>query len=1190
LKPKSVGLNNSFKIKYIIYKGILKSSLIDPNDQNKIAPFKTNDLIDAIWDSTNNMNAKAGTNLLPSIKSLGLNFDSTATGFDKKIDSDRIDDVFFHNGSSFSLQYISAGDKIGVFNQNSFGIEIILENSFYTPTFKILRTHENIITVPNLGTSTNALKIEDIFNRQKILGYIDPVTFFSLYYQEGVNCFTSGTSTRLSKLPLYQNVLAKFKNCNRIYVDIRNENNFYFNFYGNYGDTIKLNLGSVTTNVVFKTNLWPIKIIENTEIINTISFEKNTIKIQVPEGDNNSPLIYQDLNRSVLSHPEYVPPHRQKFLNITYQSGYSNDISCISFNADAGSVLNVSNYVRLFYIRKQSNEYIPSNSSVVYSTLTHFDNLFTLLPQSVNFESANAVNSILLGDFRYIEAIDDIGFAGIVQTGFCEDNDRIVFFAIPIDIHISNNLETEKIMLFTGGVSNHLSFFDSLPFKGLVKNVTNINGDSAKLISLDEKKERNVIDSYSENIFCLSLTKTEYNFLITMATSSFNLNHHPVYLSIDSVSHLEDSSSHSIPYSSLSLCLRGLNTSAVSTSLQSSFSFITNSGTIIMTPEASLSEVTTWTDPIAYKTSGYDSELNFGVTFRLGANQTGNKWPLYNKDGTQQTISSSDNTLISLPLATRVTVFKSDFVNNTKLNKRAFKIYTWYSSTGYEISGFRLGYIDYLSYRSMVYPRETPTFYKDYKIEIIESFLQDLELYLCITLENMKDKYSGNEYGNYVKFVNSLSNLNSDEEPLGKVKQFRNDFEAAINSYPTDPTLVNALYDKLKLLFNEEVYSYYNINRNTNIPLNKLTSGEFYGDNKVSAAIEYLEILKSTNIFNNRFSIFVKQGVTSFVLSMNNQTVIIQIGEDIESGLETSFKVGLASLFNVSEFKNLFYDESANNNFYRNVISDDVLNEANGITFTFKLKHEFKTQDITCDSENVIVLPNNIVVMPLSYKWANSNGAIAANFISNLYGSIDSDITEVWTLLGGNSGRAIGPYKTVIHKAIFTRLANYIWDLTNSTENFVNLRLTKEAIWLKDYFYNSTLANSISHFIVLENLTWAESDNSRYFFEHHGSFVGIDQSIGVLNSNPVFSTLIHEANQLMMVIDLNNATDTHNPNKEFFFNVSKQTPYLIWNSQKDTSSIDFDNTFFLYESMSLLDINYHLPLIYIHYYLTKIYK
>jgi hypothetical protein len=76
----------------------------------------------------------------------------------------------------------------------------------------------------------------------------------------------------------------------------------------------------------------------------------------------------------------------------------------------------------------------------------------------------------------------------------------------------------------------------------------------------------------------------------------------------------------------------------------------------------------------------------------------------------------------------------------------------------------------------------------------------------------------------------------------------------------------------------------------------------------------------------------------------------------------------------------------------------------------------------------------------------------------------------------------------------------------------------------------------------------------------------------------------------MMVIDLNNATDTHNPNKEFFFNVSKQTPYLIWNSQKDTSSIDFDNTFFLYESMSLLDINYHLPLIYIHYYLTKIYK
>jgi hypothetical protein len=1169
LKPSSNLISDGFKVKYIIYKGITSNSFIDSNDATMIAPQGTNALIDSIWEAQNSSNSKTGSSDLPSFKSLGLNFDSNATGLDLRLDTDHIDDVFFLEGKNFASPPVEMGWKIGTFDKDRFGIEVVLDDFGYNPDFKILRTNENIITVPNITPGTIQERIEDNSNRKSILNYLDPVCLFSMGYSTGVICCNSGSIDTLKTTDLFSQVLSKFKNCNKIYLDLRNENGLYYNYYDSYGDALEIDFGNGSNATNFKTNSWPIKIIENDDFTNPVPSNKNSISIFLPEGDNNNPLVYQANNMSDYSFPNFIAKHKPRFLTINYQTGYTNSINCTTHNASNSSIENVSSYIKLYYIRRQSANYAPVNNSVVYSELTHFDNLFELYPQRTNFDSPNMINAILYSDLKFMDAIDDFGFSGMVQTGFCNESNRVIFFAIPIDVYLETELDTEKLATFTGGNSNSSSFFDHVFFSDYVKKVIpiNLSSISAKLISLEEKGKNNRIKKFAENIFCLGISKVELNLLNTQLTS-FNTAIHPVYLGINSVTHAVDSSSQSIPYSELSLSLKGLDTSSEFLEYtQTNTVLLTNSGNMAFSPDSSFNESNLPDETESINT--INDPFNYNVIYRLGANSSGTKWPLYKLDGSPEEISSVDTEPVLLPLGTRTTILKTDYVNVSKMNKRKLKVFLWYSKNEFVDNGFRLGYIDEFARRAMVWPRALPGKSDNYPAESIESFLHDMDLYLFITMNdiNSQSAYTNEKFSKYTDFVTNVG---------AKVSLFRTDLINAINQYPSDPGDFDTLYGKFRNLYKKESYEvkFYGT-KNTNIPLNRTDNNTPYYENKVLAAQKFYDIIKSAGINNNRLSIFVPNPISNFTLQ--NPTLGTNASFSIDQNNSGSFEQQIVNsfmtLFGLTSESELTYNigNGQPDRSRQKIVSQSLL-EANGIIYTLNLKREISVSAITSSHPNVIISMDRII-SPITSDWLKSNPTVF-NLIESFsaeHGIEFDNLTYSSDSSTGGIGNGAG--SGLIVKIAFKKIAETIWN--SSLPDFDQIKLTPEAIWLKQQFVDSTAGKKIDSFVCPDNYTWASNEYPNAFFYHHGSLIGIEQSIGILNCHPVLSVSIHEANQSNMFIDLAGGTETHNPGGDM---------QSIWENFKNSSTLPAFN---LIEYMTMLQVNYHLPLVYIHHYLTK---
>lgn len=1171
LKPSSNLINDGFKIKYIIYKGIISNSFIDENDPTMIAPQGTNDLVDSIWDTQNSLNSKTGSSDLPSFKSLGLNFDSNATGIDLRLDTDLIDNVFFLEGKSFASPIVEMGWEIGTFDKDKFGIEVILDDFGYNPPFKILRINENVITVPTISLDTIQQKIEDNSNRKIILNYLDPVCLFSMEYFDGITCCDSNSCALLKTTNLFSQVLSKFKNRNKIYLDLRNENGLYYNYYDNYGDTLKIDFGGGTNSTNFKTNSWPIKIIDNDDFINPSPSTKNSISIFLPQGDNSKPIVYQANNISDYSFPKFIPKHKQRFLTIDYQTGYSNGINCTTHNVNSSNIENVSSYVKLYYIRRQSTNYTPVNSSVVYSEHTHFDNLFELYPQRINFDSPSAINAILYSDLKFIDALDEFGFSGMVQTGFCNESNRIIYFAIPIDIYTGTELDTEKLATFTGVNSNSSSFFDHIFFSDYAKKVTqiSISGISAKLISLEEKNKNNVIRKYAENIFCFGISKAEFNLLNTQLTS-FNTVVHPVYLGINSVTHAVDSSSQQIPYSELRLSLKGLDTSSEFLEYtQTDTLLLTNSGNTVFSPDSSFNE-SNLPDEVESINITNDS-FSYNVIYRLGANVSGTKWPLYKLDGSPEEISPTNTDPVLLPLGTRVTILKTDYVNVSKMNKRKLKVFLWYSKNGFADNGFRLGYIEDFARRTMVWPRALPGKSDDYPAESLESFLNDMELYLFITMNDINSQITAYNDEKFSKYIDFTENVRT------KVSSFRTDLINAINLYPSNPNDFDTLYGKFRNLYKKESYEvkFYGT-ENTNIPLNKTDNNEPYYENKVLAAEKFYDIIESAGINNNRLSVFVPNPISNFTLQNPPLGTNAPFSID-QNSTSVSFEQHIVdsfmTLFDLSSESELTYNNASGqaDRSRRKIISQS-LSRANGIIYTLNLKRNISVSGILPSNPDIIISMDR-AISPITSDWLKSHSTIfnLIELFNEEHGTEFDNL--VYSSDSSTGGIANGADQALIVKTAYKEIAETIWN--SSSPDFDQIKLTSEAIWLKQQFLDSIAGQKTDSFICPDNYTWASNNYPNGYFYHHGSLIGIDQSIGVLNCHPLLSVSIHEANQSNMFIDLASGTETHNPGGNM---------QVTWESFKNSTTLP---TFDLIEYMTMLQVNYHLPLVYIQHYLTK---
>ena len=277
-------------VKYIIYRGLSITDFIANND---------------LTDPDNKVKT-SGTELLAAMQTIQQ---GRAPGDDIPLEaffgneltpsSDKnIDEFFFKSlAPSSQLFTIDCGIELGNFATGEIGIEIILENPEFFVDVELAKEpkHERDVN----GISDAAQKK---WEKDLVRHFVDPAAFYGLHYdiKGGIeyrdNNGNVNNPPAETKAVIYNTLLAPFDTKNNVYLDIRNENGYSYNYYDNYVGTgtdadKELEIGQTTTGLTKKeyyTNGWAIHIVD---VIAPGSNEENEFSIALRVNDNERPLL-----------------------------------------------------------------------------------------------------------------------------------------------------------------------------------------------------------------------------------------------------------------------------------------------------------------------------------------------------------------------------------------------------------------------------------------------------------------------------------------------------------------------------------------------------------------------------------------------------------------------------------------------------------------------------------------------------------------------------------------------------------------------------------------------------------------------------------------------------------------------------------------------------------------------------------
>lgn len=317
LKP-SFNPENSPKVKYYIYRSVLKKSLIEGVGTNTNVIADTNKLSN---DLIKRANSQLQDNSIPRRGDVfGLPFSPD----DAITENTLIDDIFSQPPTSTNFLKINAGDCIGYFPQKSssnddhnyliyFGMEIMLDTMGFNPKIKDVKQS---FSPANLGNS-NIIEFSPVQNdtdsplekykKEYVLNYMDAAAFYGNFYEILIKKETAdklwikGDAQSLNADELYNRILIGtdniskntqherennrlFKNSNRIYIDIRNEFNFSLNYFGEFSNS---NKGDIKIKWEHETDVKDYKNIHSTtkgrNDYPILIFEKDSNELLLPE-------------------------------------------------------------------------------------------------------------------------------------------------------------------------------------------------------------------------------------------------------------------------------------------------------------------------------------------------------------------------------------------------------------------------------------------------------------------------------------------------------------------------------------------------------------------------------------------------------------------------------------------------------------------------------------------------------------------------------------------------------------------------------------------------------------------------------------------------------------------------------------------------------------------------------------------
>lgn len=538
-------------IKFFIFKGVDKTSLFDGDELKGIFTGGSSSrssiepeipFVKRIWQGVEN------TSITSTADITGIKYDGAKEYKGEKIFSDDspIDNFFYFqktkddldNIEGQQLPLVRAGEVIGRFG-NKVGFEIVLERLGYEPLIGFARERENILIVSKYQeshdpASNNADHFGLCHEKEACLNYIDPCAFYSgfgavndwlRYNRLRYKSSKAGTlkEYKCKKLEnLYSEIISKFHNKGRVYLDIRSDHNFSMNYYKNYGMKIKFNSLDETDDFVFGSDsAWPIYIFDYGKLADIVE-EKNSFarfKLQLPLGDNVEPIVFlskaharrfKNLNNTqrFLHHDYLKPADNGEFTSpITLSLPmYKNEFACT--------------YYKINYYNNEKKE--PS-TGLRSGKKSGFDALFRPIDMVQTLKLSNSsLTCTLWHEEILVDLSNEGGATYIASVGIAHDENFVTLFCFP-EFIANTKYSFERSRPLTSW-TNFVAA-DGLPFLNKVfneyniSNVVEVNVDNTDTVLVDEglssKGQRRY--EYPENHVLLLMNHQEFESCVNAA-------------------------------------------------------------------------------------------------------------------------------------------------------------------------------------------------------------------------------------------------------------------------------------------------------------------------------------------------------------------------------------------------------------------------------------------------------------------------------------------------------------------------------------------------------------------------------------------------------------------------------------------------------------------------------------------------
>ncbi|MCL2311396.1 MAG: hypothetical protein FWC41_02735 [Firmicutes bacterium] len=274
LKPETEATFKEVPVLYFIYKGIINYNVVDSPINKQIE--KNDD------DDKENYS--------------GIGYSPSATEErNQRFDNDSLISFFNKKDGDYRPINVNAGDILGEFSTSHIELQIVLGSVYYEPKLTLART---------IGGESEIIDIELVENdvhkrhrkREEILNFMDVAAFYGMFIQDSIK---TKTGTFKKPTDIYNNILIKFHNRNKIYFDIRDERGFSFNYHR---DKTVSNIRCYTDYVQNYTNQhfidntyeinpdWPILILDSTNYnINATNFQ---IRLSLKTANGQGVHIY----------------------------------------------------------------------------------------------------------------------------------------------------------------------------------------------------------------------------------------------------------------------------------------------------------------------------------------------------------------------------------------------------------------------------------------------------------------------------------------------------------------------------------------------------------------------------------------------------------------------------------------------------------------------------------------------------------------------------------------------------------------------------------------------------------------------------------------------------------------------------------------------------------------------------------